>query len=91
MLTSVFLLFFLINILFSLNISNDLIEESEDLATGLLGAGLIVVEDAKGGGEYYMSELTGRENILHPLLDVLKGKTWMCWIVIYVMMYIFKN
>lgn len=48
-----------------------LVEKSEDLATGLASTSLLVVHDAEGGGQDNMTETTSREDVLHPLLDIL--------------------
>ena len=50
----------------------DLVEEAEDLATGLLPLRLIVVHDAVGRGEHDVAELAGREQVGDPLVDVLE-------------------
>jgi hypothetical protein len=49
-----------------------LVEEAEDLAGNVLAAGLLVVHDTSGGGQDDETELTGREELLHPLLHVLE-------------------
>jgi len=49
-----------------------LVEETEDLAGNVLAAGLLVVHDTGGGGQDDETELTGREELLHPLLHVLE-------------------
>lgn len=50
---------------------NDLIEETKDFTSGLLGTSLVVIHDAEGGGEHKVAEPTRRKNVLHPLLDVM--------------------
>ena len=47
------------------------VEEAEDLATGVLSACLLVVDDAGRGGEDEVPELAGREEVGGPLLNVL--------------------
>jgi len=47
-----------------------LIEEAQDLATGVLVTRAGVVHDAKRCGEHDVTEATGRQNVLHPLLHV---------------------
>jgi len=47
----------------------DLEEETDDLATSVLAAGLLVVHDAVRGGEDNVTELTGRQKIGAQLLD----------------------
>lgn len=49
-----------------------LVEEAEDLAGNVLAAGLLVVHDTSGGGQDDETELTGREELLDPLLHVLE-------------------
>lgn len=49
-----------------------LVEEAEDLASDVLAAGLLVVHDTSGGGQDDETELTGREELLNPLLHVLE-------------------
>ena len=49
-----------------------LVEEAQDLAAGVAGAGLLVVHDAQGRRQYDEAELTGGQDVLHPLL-VLGG------------------
>lgn len=41
----------------SSGINTTLVEEAEDLATGVLAASLLMVHDAEGGGQYDVSEL----------------------------------
>ena len=50
-----------------------LIEESEDLATSPLPSGLVVLDNAVSGGEDDVTEATGGENVLDPLLNVGHG------------------
>merc|ERR1712070_983914 len=56
----------------SIGLSNDenLVEETEDLASNLLATGLVVAHDALGGGEHNMAELTGWQKIGDPLLGI---------------------
>jgi len=46
------------------------VKEAQDLATQLLGAGLLVGADAGRGGEHDRPEQPGRQQALHPVLDV---------------------
>lgn len=46
-----------------------LIEETQDLSTGLLGTSLLVGHDTESSGEDKVSEATGRQDVLHPLLN----------------------
>lgn len=48
-----------------------LVEESEDLATSVTRASLLVVHDAQRGGKNHKAKLTGGKNVLHPLLILL--------------------
>lgn len=50
-----------------------LVEEADDLASDVLSAGLLVVHDASGGGEDDVAELTGRQQLDNPLLEVLEA------------------
>lgn len=47
-----------------------LIEETKDLARNVLPPGLLVIHDAGGGGENDVTELTRREELDNPLLEV---------------------
>ncbi len=49
-----------------------LVEEADDLAGDVLSTGLLVVHDASGGGEDDVAELTGRQQLDNPLLEVLE-------------------
>jgi hypothetical protein len=48
------------------------VEVSENLATDVLSLGLLVVHDTIGGGQDDLSELSGGEDVVHELLEVLK-------------------
>ncbi len=48
------------------------VEVAEDLATDVLSLGLFVVHDAVGGGEDDLSELSGGEDVVDELLEVLE-------------------
>ena len=50
------------------------VEEAEDLASHLLSPGLLVVEDARGGGHHKVTELAGGEQPADPALDLVGGK-----------------
>lgn len=50
--------------------TRNLVEETNDLASNVLSAGLLVVHDASGGGENDVAELTGGEQLDNPLLEV---------------------
>jgi hypothetical protein len=50
-----------------------LVEEANDLASGVLSSRLLVIHDARRRGQDHVSELTGREQLDDPLLQV--GKT----------------
>ena len=50
-------------------ILNNLIEKPQNFSTGLLHAGLLVGHDAEGGGQHKVTETTGRQDVLHPLLN----------------------
>lgn len=47
-----------------------LVEEANDLTGNVLSAGLLVVHDTSRGGEDDVAELTGREQLDNPLLEV---------------------
>ena len=47
-----------------------LVEETNDLARDVLATGLLVVHDTGRGGEDDVAELTGREQLDNPLLEV---------------------
>jgi hypothetical protein len=50
--------------------TRSLVEETNDLASNVLAASLLVVHDTGGGGEDNVTELTGREQLDNPLLEV---------------------
>jgi hypothetical protein len=47
-----------------------LVEEANDLASNVLASGLLVVHDTGRGGEDDVAELTGREQLDNPLLEL---------------------
>ena len=47
-----------------------LVEEAENLASDVLPPGLLVVHDTGGGGHDDIAELTGREQLDDPLLEI---------------------
>jgi hypothetical protein len=47
-----------------------LVEETNDLASDVLASGLLVVHDTGRGGEDDVAELTGREQLDNPLLEL---------------------
>lgn len=49
--------------------SSPLVEETEDLASNVLAAGLLVVHDTGGGGKDDLAERTGGEEQVDPVLD----------------------
>lgn len=49
---------------------SSLVEETEDLASNVLAAGLLVVEDTSGGGKDDVAELTRGQQLDDPLLEV---------------------
>lgn len=51
-------------------IAEILVEEADDLARDVLATGLLVVHDAGRGGEDNVAELTGREELDNPLLEL---------------------
>lgn len=51
-------------------IANFLVEEADDLAGNVLSAGLLVVHDTSRGGQDNVAELTGRQQLDDPLLEV---------------------
>jgi len=50
-----------------------LVEEADDLASNVLATGLLVVHDAGRGGEHDEAELTGREKLDNPLLELVEA------------------
>merc|ERR1719373_1503157 len=48
-------------------------EEPNDLPTGVLAAGLLVIHDAVGRREDQVAELTGWQKVARQLLDVAEG------------------
>lgn len=46
------------------------IEESDDLSSDVSFSALVVSEDALGGGEDEMAELSGGEDVVGPLFEV---------------------
>ena len=51
-------------------LSSHLVEVAKDLATSVSSAGLLVVHDAVGGGEDEVAELTRREDVRDPLVEL---------------------
>ena len=49
-----------------------LVEEAEDLTTGVLGASLLVVHDSQRRCHDNVTELTRRQQVAGPLLDLAK-------------------
>lgn len=47
-----------------------LVEEANDLARDVLASGLLVVHDTGRGGQDDVAELTGREQLDNPLLEL---------------------
>lgn len=56
----------------------DLEEESENLSSQMLSSGLLVIHDSGGGGKDEISELTGWEEGVGVLLQIVKTdvETW---------------
>ena len=50
------------------------VEETEDLATNVLGTGLVVVHDTLVGGEHENAELTGGEHGVGEVLELSEGQ-----------------
>ena len=50
-----------------------LVEEAENLSSGVALTGLLVVHDAEGGGEDDEAELTGGQDVAGPLLELGGG------------------
>ena len=48
-------------------------EESQDFSSQMLPPGLLVVHDAPGGGQHHEAKLSGRQQVVGPLLDVSNG------------------
>ena len=48
-------------------------EESEDLATGVLSASLLVIHDTVRGGEHQLTELARGEQVGSQLLDLVQS------------------
>lgn len=48
-----------------------LVEETENLATGVLLLGFLVVHDASGGGQDHEAELAGRQQVAGPLVHAV--------------------
>merc|ERR1719291_892221 len=48
-------------------------EESQDLAPEMLPPGLLVVHDPARGGEHHVAELSGGQQVVGPLLDLVDG------------------
>ena len=46
-------------------------EESQDLSSQMLPPGLLVVHDAPGGGQHHVPELSGGQEVVGPLLDLI--------------------
>jgi hypothetical protein len=52
---------------------SSLVEETNDLARYVLAAGLLLVHDSGRGGEDNVAELTGREELDNPLLELAEA------------------
>jgi hypothetical protein len=52
--------------------SRRLVEETNNLASDVLAAGLLVVHDTSGGGQDNVTELTGRQQLGDPVLEVVE-------------------
>lgn len=50
-----------------------LVEEANDLASNVLATGLLVIHDTGRGGEHHVAELTSREQLDNPLLELGKA------------------
>ena len=50
------------------------VEETEDLATDMLGTSLVVVHDTLVGGEHENTELTGRKDSVGEVLELSEGQ-----------------
>ena len=48
-------------------------EEPENLPAQVFPPGLLVVHDAPGGGQHHKAKLSGRQQVVGPLLDVSNG------------------
>ena len=48
-------------------------EESQDFSSQMLPPGLLVVHDAPGGGQHHVPELSGGQEVVCPLLDLVDG------------------
>jgi hypothetical protein len=51
----------------------NLVEEADDLARDVFAAGLLLIHDTGGGGEDNVAELTSREKLDDPLLELAKA------------------
>ena len=56
-----------------------LVEVSENLSTGMLADGLMVVQDAVRGRQHKVPELTRRQNVRRPALHVVQSKIKAAW------------
>ena len=50
------------------------VEVAEHFATNMLSFGLLVVHDAEGGGEDDKAKLSGGQDVVDELFEVLQGK-----------------
>lgn len=50
-----------------------LVEEANDLSGNVLASGLLVVHDTSRGGEHDVSELTRRQQLDNPLLELVQA------------------
>lgn len=48
-----------------------LVEEAQNLATSVLLLGFLVVHDASGGGQDHEAELTGRQQVVRPVIHAV--------------------
>jgi hypothetical protein len=50
----------------------NLVEKAQDFASGLSSSRLLVIHDTESGGQHNVTEATGWQHVLHPLLNILK-------------------
>ena len=62
--------FFFYHSLSTANFVVCLVEEANDLAGNVLSSGLLVVHDTSRGGQDDVAELTGRQQLDDPLLEI---------------------
>ena len=67
-----------LTVFFSIDYRTRLVDETQDLTRNVLSSGLLVVHDTSRGGQDDVTELSGRQQVVGPSLDVanLDVESW---------------